>query len=174
MTRERDTLKAENEGLSEEATRVSKLERELKVLKGKNAVLLKDVRALEVCRASLGLGVPDTPGSRCQLIFFLLLDFILPSQEEKVKLSEELATLTEERANEELQQYAESTARSNLQRTGSIVSSDGRPMVRHEAVCTEGDDMDVDGTSVLACSLTLLFYNSWRLRRTRQRQPPRR
>lgn len=43
-----EVLTAENEELAEEGTRVSKLEREIKVLKGKNAVLLKDVRALEV------------------------------------------------------------------------------------------------------------------------------
>jgi hypothetical protein len=43
-----EVLAAENEELAEEGTRVSKLEREIKVLKGKNAVLLKDVRALEV------------------------------------------------------------------------------------------------------------------------------
>lgn len=41
-------LRAENEALAEDSTRAAKLEREFKVLKGKNSVLLKDIRVLEV------------------------------------------------------------------------------------------------------------------------------
>lgn len=56
------------------------------------------------------------------------------TKEEKIKLSEELGSLMSEQADQELQQFAEDSEASTLARTGSIVSSDGRPLVRRK-VC---------------------------------------
>jgi hypothetical protein len=87
-------LESQLDGDSNAAIR---LERELKVLRGKNNVMAKDVKMLE---------------------------------EEKAKLSEQLAALVAAQADEEVQ----AAVATNLNRSGSMVSSDGHRLAASKAV----------------------------------------
>lgn len=70
-----------------------------------------------------------------ECLFLLTLERLifknLP-QEEKTKLSEQLATFLAAQADDELMHFADSA--SSFNRSGSIVSSDGRRLARSKAV----------------------------------------